>query len=629
MSVTPQPKKYHISFDPIGKSTDILPGATLMEAAWMAGISLASVCGGKGKCGQCRVVITKGDVSPPKPEEEKIFTKEELAKGHRLACCTLPQSDLKVHIPEKSLVMGVRLQVEGTTGTLTVDPSVRSYDLKTDPATLEDPRADLNRVLDGLTGSKGPENTSVDAQVVRQLSPLLRKQGWEVSAYVRSNEIIGFVPRAARPLGMAVDLGTTKIAAYLLDLNTGEELASSGSVNPQTAQGEDVMTRLYYTIQNAGSGESPPSELSVMICRKLDEMLAGLTERAGASINQVADICIVGNTAMTHLLLDLPVRQLASSPYVAASNSSMDIKARDLGLSSSPGAYVHVLPGIGGFVGADHVSMILASDIDHAEGITIGLDIGTNTEIVISSNKGRDLVSVACPSGPAFEGAHVTDGMRAAKGAIESIKLTESGADYKTIGDAPAIGLCGSGILDAIAELYLWDLIDERGRFRKTNRRVNKGPRGFQFKVASGNDNPSGNDVVITQKDIDEIQLAKGAIRGGIEVLLEVTGTPPEKVEDVIIAGAFGSFINLVNTINIGMLPYFPNARYTQVGNAAGIGAKMALLSRAERERARNIAARTRYVELTTHPGFNRQFALGMMFPKDRQEAGQIKRNKN
>ena len=597
----------------------------------MAGISIASVCGCKGLCGQCRVVINQGDVSPPKTEEEKILTEKELEGGYRLACCTYPQGDVKVHIPEKSLITGVRLQIEGHTGGVSLDPMVCSHDFQVDPATLEDPRADLNRVMDAFADIRGTENPfTADTMVIRQLSPLLRKQDWKATAYERSGEILGFVPQGAHPLGFAVDLGTTKIAAYLLDLTTGEELSSSGAVNPQTAHGEDVMSRLYYTIQNPGTKDSLPSELSRMVRKKLDELLVELTERAGVSLSQVADICVVGNTAMTHLLLDLPIRQLASSPYVAATNSPVDMRARDLGLSVSPGAFAHILPGIGGFVGADHVAMILATNIDRAKGVMLGLDIGTNTEIAISRRNGSDLISVACPSGPAFEGAHVADGMRAAKGAIESIKLTESGADYRTIGDAPAIGLCGSGIIDAVAELYLWDLIDERGRFRKTNPRVKRGPRGSEFKLVEGQKDNASNDVIITQKDVDEIQLAKGAIKAGIEVLLDVTGTPFEKVENVIIAGAFGSFINVINTIHIGMLPYFPNAKYTQVGNAAGIGAKMALLSKRERRRARNIATRTRYLELTTYPGFNRQFALGMMFPKDNQgiDSSKIKKEK-
>lgn len=318
---------------------------------------------------------------------------------------------------------------------------------------------------------------------------------------------------------------------------------------------------------------------------------------------------------MTHLLLDLPVEQLANSPYVAASNNAIDVKARDIDLSACPGAYVHILPGIGGFVGADHVSMILASGIDFKKKVTLGVDIGTNTEIVLSNPADGSLVSLSCPSGPAFEGAHVTDGMRAANGAIESVKLTEDGVEYKTIGNEPAIGLCGSGIIDVVAELYRWNIINDRGRFNRDNSRVVKGKNGLEFILTEN----SNNSITVSQKDIAEIQLAKGAIKAGIESLMEVCRITNEMVEEVIIAGAFGSYIDLINTVDIGLLPSFPNARYMQVGNSAGVGAKMALVSQMLRQRARNIAAETRYLELTTHASFNRRFAQSMRFPPEKQ----------
>ncbi|MBN1627581.1 MAG: DUF4445 domain-containing protein, partial [Deltaproteobacteria bacterium] len=279
-----------------------------------------------------------------------------------------------------------------------------------------------------------------------------------------------------------------------------------------------------------------------------------------------------------------------------------------------PGAYVHVLPGIGGFVGADHVAMILGTDIDRSERTTLGLDIGTNTEIVIRRPGNDIMLSTSCASGPAFEGAHVTDGVRAAEGAIESVRLTEKGPECRVIGDGPAIGLCGSGIIDAVAELHKWGIINERGRFKRTDGRVRSGAQGFEFRIFEGKRGKGR--VVITQKDIDQIQLAKGAIRAGIAALMEKTGTSPEEVEEVILSGAFGSYINIANAVYIGLLPLFPNAKYKQAGNAAGQGVKMALLSKNERTRAQQIASRTGYLELTTYKGFKRMFAEGMMFEK-------------
>jgi uncharacterized 2Fe-2S/4Fe-4S cluster protein (DUF4445 family) len=332
---------------------------------------------------------------------------------------------------------------------------------------------------------------------------------------------------------------------------------------------------------------------------------------------QVADICIVGNTAMIHLLLQLPTNQLVAAPYVAASSTAMDVKARDLGLDTAPGANVHILPCIGGFVGADHVAMVLASDMDRADHVTIGIDIGTNTEIALTKPGMDFLSSVSCASGPAFEGAHISDGMRAASGAIEAVRLLDDGPQLKTIDHEQPIGLCGSGIVDVIAELRRWHLINERGRFVKDNNRIRTGRSGPELLLAPADQSGSGRDIAISQEDVNEIQLAKGAIRAGLDVLLEATHTALEDVKEVIIAGAFGSFLNIESMLDTGLLPYYPNAVYKQVGNAAAVGAKWALISRTERERASQIAEATHYIELTTYSNFSRLFALGMLFPGD------------
>lgn len=614
-------KKYKVLFNPIGKSVDVLSGTSILEAARIAGINLTAVCGGKGICGQCRVIISDGEVSSPKPNEEDLLSRDDISNGYRLACSTFPKSDIKVHVPEKSLLTDIRLQIDGERVDVQVNPIIQSFDIALDKPSLENPVADLNAVMGVLKDSCNTEKLSADIMAIKQLSPLLRESNWEISVFIRHDEIIGFCRKGALPVGLALDMGTTKIAAYLIDLTTGEELASSGAINPQTIYGDDVMSRLDTAIHGDNLTESGITQLAKVIRDLLNEMIGDLTAEAGLKRYHVADICIVGNTAMTHLFLDLPVKQLASSPYIAASNTAIDVKARDLDLSACPGAYVHILPGIGGFVGADHVSMVLASDIDLKDRITLGVDIGTNTEIVLSNPADNSLVSLSCPSGPAFEGAHVTDGMRAANGAIESVKLTEEGVEYKTIGNDPAIGLCGSGIIDVIAELHRWNIINDRGRFDRDNKRVSQGKYGSEFSLTNNNEN----NIVVSQKDIAEIQLAKGAINAGIEALMEVCNIKEDMIEEVIIAGAFGTYIDLVNTIDIGLLPSFPNARYMQVGNSAGVGAKMALVSQSMRQRAQSIAAKTRYLELTTHPSFSRRFAQGMRFPLEKQVIGNNK----
>jgi uncharacterized 2Fe-2S/4Fe-4S cluster protein (DUF4445 family) len=607
---------YQVDFEPVGKRVAVAPGATLLQAAQQAGLALSSACGGVGNCGQCRLEVLAGSVSPATVEEGYVLTELELQHGQRLACSTRIQGDVKVHVPRSSLIATQRLQLEGDLGDLTLDPMIRAHHLETPPPTLDDPRSDLERVVAAVPPLPG-QTISAEPAVVRQMTSVARACNWDLTVFVRDAEIVGVVSPGLSPVGLAVDLGTTKIAASLVDLANGDELAVAGALNPQIGYGEDVISRLTHVLHSP-KGDGGHS-LAAMVRKTLDDLLGELTRRAGVSRSQVADVCIVGNTAMTHLLLELPVHQLAVAPYVAATNAAVDIKARDLGLTTAPGAYVHLLPGIGGFVGADHVAMILASHLDQTEQVALGMDIGTNTEIVLARPDRDFLISASCASGPAFEGAHISDGMRAAAGAIEAVELTATGINLRTVADAPAIGLCGSGIIDGVAELRRWHLINERGRFDRAHERVRDGRHGAEFLLVPAGQSGSQRDVVITQKDINEIQLAKGAIRAGLEVLLDATATAPEEVKEVVIAGAFGSFLKVQSALNMGLLPHLPNARYRQVGNAALAGAKWALVSRQVRERAQQIVARTRYLELTTYPKFSRRFAMGMLFPEDHE----------
>jgi uncharacterized 2Fe-2S/4Fe-4S cluster protein (DUF4445 family) len=608
---TATPPTYQIDFEPIGKRVEVVWNTTLLEAAQQAGLTLSSTCGGVGNCGQCRLTVLEGQVSPPTSDEQYILTELELLQGERLACSTHIYGNVKTYVPKSSLITAQRLQLGGDSAELTLDPLISACTLEMSPPTLDDPRSDLERLVAALP-STPPQIIGAEPAVVRQITPTARACNWRLTAFLRGAEIIGVVPSDSPPVGMAVDLGTTKIAANLVDLTTGNELAVAGALNPQIGYGEDVISRLTHARRNPDGGHT----LAAMVWETLDNLLGELTEKAGINRTQVADICLVGNTAMIHLLIELPVRQLVVSPYVAATNAAIDIKARDLALTTAPGAYVHVLPGIGGFVGADHVAMILASHLDQADHVALGIDIGTNTEIALIRPDQGFLTSVSCASGPAFEGAHISNGMRAAAGAIEAVELTATGLNLRTVDNEPAIGLCGSGIIDSVAELRRWNLINERGRFDRHHQRVRKGRHGPEFLLVPAAQSGTEREVVITQNDINEIQLAKGAIRAGLEVLLDATGTTPEEVQEVIIAGAFGSFLKVQSALDMGLLPRLPHARYRQVGNAALVGAWRALLSGQVRKRAQQIVSQTNYLELTTYPKFNRRFALGMLFPK-------------
>jgi uncharacterized 2Fe-2S/4Fe-4S cluster protein (DUF4445 family) len=326
---------------------------------------------------------------------------------------------------------------------------------------------------------------------------------------------------------------------------------------------------------------------------------------------------VVGNTAMHHLFLGLPVRQLALAPYVPAVTSALDVKARDLGLQLAPGAYVHLLPNVAGYVGADHVAMLLATRIADLRGVVLAIDIGTNTEICLAN--GGVLTSTSCASGPAFEGAHIKHGMRAANGAIERLRLVGDKLKYQTIGGVPPVGLCGSGIVDVMAQLFLAGVIDRQGRMQEHPRvRVVDGVREFVLvdeptRLSGSASEARGTAIVFTQQDVRQLQLAKGAMRTGIEMLLATSGRKAEEIDSVIIAGAFGSYIDVSSAITIGLFPRLPLERFRQVGNAAGMGAKLALVSRTKREAGRALASRIGYLELAAHPLFSTTFAQAML----------------
>ncbi|MBP7687832.1 MAG: DUF4445 domain-containing protein [Thermoflexales bacterium] len=604
---------FEVDFEPIGKRVQVAADANLLDAARQAGIGLASVCGGEGTCGRCRVTIMSGDVSAPVDADRRYLSQLEISSGQRLACRCHVHSNVKVHVPKASLVTDQRLQVNGVARQMQIEAAVHAYEVEVPEPTLYDLRSDLDRIIDALETMHGQRKWFAEPAVVRTLSTLARRANWHLTVYARNNEIVGFEAAGRKPIGFAADLGTTKVAGYLVDLETGEELAATGVMNPQIGYGEDVISRMVHATRNADGS----SELARVVREAFNTMIGTLAEDCGVSRAQIVEACIVGNTAMTHLFLDLPVQQLSVSPFVAATSTALDVKARDLQIDLAVGAYVHVLPCIGGFVGADHVAMILGSDLDRKPYVAIGVDIGTNTEIALLKPNEKTLTSASCASGPAFEGAHIRDGMRASTGAIEGVKITADGrVQIKTIGDAPPVGVCGSGIVDAIAEMFRSGVISHRGRLNREAIGVRKNEQGWEFVLAAADISGTGRDIVITQSDVNEIQLAKGAIASGLETLIVATNTALDDIEEVIVAGAFGSYLDLESALAIGLLPRLPKAKYVQVGNAAGVGAKMALLSLKERHRAQQIMKRTGYIELTTQAGFNSRFAKSMMFPK-------------
>jgi len=595
-----------VDFEPIGRRALCEPGLTILEIARRAGVQLAAVCGGVGTCGQCKVQIREGKVSTLSGTEIEVLSASEIENGYRLACQAVALSSLKIHVPARSLTATQRIQVESLAVEVAVDPLVAGYALDLAPPTKEDIRSDAGRVADALRQRYGIELSAIDFNTAQIMSNRLRENHWSGIAVLRQSELIDWAPRAQRQLGFASDLGTTKMAGYLLDLKTGQLLASRGVMNPQIAYGEDVMARISYAMENPEKAET----LARVVREAFDGMIGEMCAEVDTTPQAVTDAVIVGNTAMHHLFAGLPVRQLGLAPYVAAVSAAMDVKARDLGLHLAPGAYVHLLPNIAGFVGADHVAMLLATGIYKDNRVVAGLDIGTNTEVALWAN-GR-LLTCSTASGPAFEGAHIRDGMRAAEGAIERILLDDEQIVYQTIGDVAPIGICGSGILDAVAQLFKHGVVDRRGAIKPGHPRVRETANGREFVLVEKEDSSAGREIIVTRGDIGEIQLAKGAMRAGLNILLEKAGISESDIDAVVIAGAFGSYIDVASAVAIGMFPTLPLDRFVQVGNAAGMGARMALVSQEQREEAKRIAAEAEYVELTNTPEFTEAFALAM-----------------
>ena len=590
-----------VDMEPVGRRAEIPTGSSLLDAAQAAGIGLVSLCGGEGWCESCIVRLADGELSPLTAAERDMLSEEQIAAGYRLACQAIPQRDVKIDIPPESLTTPQRLQIEGLSAQVVLNPPLKSIDLVLNPPSFEDMRPDRERLEDALA-DVGHTDTLLRHAVLVDLSDSLRKFGWSVQVVLRNDHVVGILAPDSPIFGLAVDIGTTKLAAYLMNLSSGETSAQAGAMNPQIAYGEDILSRIGYSSEH----EDGRFVLQARLMAMLNDMVGEMCAETGIARDQVVDAVAVGNTAMHHIFAGLPVRQLAMTPYVPSTSRALEFSARDVGLGIASGAYVYLLPNIAGYVGADHVSVILATDIWNTDRISVAVDIGTNTEITLAA-KGR-LLSCSCASGPAFEGAHIRDGMRAADGAIERVQINDEEIRTYTIGGKLPVGICGSGILDAIAEMRACGILDDKGALQENHPRVRQTDQLPEFVLVAADATGHGSDITLNRKDVNEIQLAKGAIRTGLELLLKEAGVTAEEVEDFIIAGAFGTYISIPSAIRVGMFPDLPLDRFRQVGNAAGMGAKQALISLDRRRVAEDIVQEIEYIELTTHPAFQRQF---------------------
>lgn len=609
-----------IEFQPIGRRVNVEPGVTILKAAQNAGVGLSAICGGAGTCGACRVkVSSEAAVTPPNQTEIDRLGPETLALGFRLACQAELRDSVRVEIPPESLSSPQRIQLEGEELDFDLALPIQAATLELSAPDQADLDPDWERLAKGMARAGIPDLPSADIHLLQELPGVLRNNDWRVKVLYRGREAVAVRPLDAPVLGLAIDIGTTKLAGYLLDLTTGRTLARQGAMNRQINFGEDVMSRLTYAMQEQNGMESLRSavvttinDLAGELCRQAANHPEGGCSETGCRPGHIVETVLVGNTAMHHLFLGLPVNQLGLSPYVPVISSAMDVAPDCLGLNVYPGGRVHLPPNIAGFVGSDHVAMLLASGNHRTRKTVVSVDIGTNTEITLTV--GGKMISCSAASGPAFEGAHIQDGMRAAPGAIERVIIQNGRVSCQAIDHAPPSGICGSGILDAIAQLKSAGVVNWIGRLDTENPLVGKSDNGPRVVLAEADITAHGREVVVTQKDIGEIQLAKAAIRAGIEILLKHAGINSDQIDEITIAGAFGSYIDVRSALEIGMFPrVFPD-RIRQIGNAAGAGARMTLLSTEIRRESAVIAEQIEYLELTGWPDFQNEFTEALGF---------------
>lgn len=602
---------FTIEIQPAGRRITIEPGVNLLKAVQRAGVEMVAACSGAGFCGTCRIRLIEGTLMPPSEHEADLLGKAWVEEGYRLACCALPLSDIQIEIPLTSMAVGQRMQLEGTEQIINPEPNAIGLDLVLSPPELTDLRSDLERVNQALV-AMGWQRIRGNLDSLGHLSDCLRENHWSVRLAVQkeahTTRLISAFPPATPLLGLAADLGTTKLAFYLVDLVSGATLASIGIMNPQITYGEDVVSRIAF----ANESEENRLLLQTRLVNTINEAIHVLCEQCDVDPTQIVDAVLVGNTAIHHLFCGLPVRQLGASPYVPSISDPVDFFASEVGLNLPAGVKVHMPAIIAGFVGADHTAALLSSSMRKNGAPRVLVDIGTNTEISLSL--GKKLYTCSTASGPAFEGAHIRDGMRAAPGAIERVVINGEGIVLKTVDGQPPVGICGTGILSAIAELLGSGILNRLGNLEKSHPRVRTYNGQSAFVLASGSETGHGQDILITRRDINEIQLAKGAIRTGIDVLLEVAGIEANAVGEWIIAGAFGTYLDISSAVRIKMFPDVPLDRYYQVGNAAGVGAKQMLISNAKRQEATRLIQDVDYIELTVYPGFKDKFIQGLYY---------------
>ena len=607
------PSRITLSFTPSAKSVRVPSGVSIFDAASWNGIAIDSTCGGHGTCKKCKVRVVDGHVAVQKLDW-RALTQEQIEDGWRLACLATCTRDLRIDVPPlttrpKAATVGVGRQV-------ILRPAIQKRYVELEEPTLADQRTDIERLRDAVDDFE----LTVEPAVLATLGRTLRAAHWKATAVVVDDALIGVEPgdTTATAYGIAFDLGTTTVVATLLDVSTGTPAAVRSMLNKQQPFGADVISRISATMLDP---EGLP-RLQELAQATLAELCDEVLEEAGVDRAQVYEVALAGNATMVQLLLGIDPEPLGVAPFILAARDYPGLRATDLGLALHPFARAVVLPALGAYVGGDIVAGALASGMDRDKRLRVFIDVGTNCEIVIGD--GERLMATAAPAGPAFEAASIRNGMRAAPGAIETVRIEDEGMRVEVIGGVPAVGLCGSGLVDAVAELVRVGLIDASGRFLAAEDvdrlRPDLAPRLVEangerhFHLATA-DETGGDPVVLTQRDVRELQFAKAAISTGWRLLLEEFGAEESEVQQVLLAGSFGTYLSPSSAVRIGLVPKLPVLRIVSAGNVAGEGAKMVLLSLPERHGAAALVGEIHYVELSDRTDFNDRFIDELSFP--------------
>jgi uncharacterized 2Fe-2S/4Fe-4S cluster protein (DUF4445 family) len=615
-------------------TVEVRTGTLLTEAVSLAGIELMQPCGGQGRCGRCVVQVLEGNV---RQRSTLRLSQGDIEHGYALACQSVVEGDLYILVPPQEKIER-RLTTDRTVSQVTVPPrydfrvsqTIQRINLTLNPPSMDDQTDDWSRLQTSLRKVGGYKKVDVSLPLLRKIGNVLREGDWQVTAILNvqsdpvhphDHEVLvdlkpGHASEDEPVWGAAIDIGTTTVTLWLVNLVTGEVVQQVSEYNQQISRGEDVVSRIVFASKDNGS-----EEMRRLVLETINELAEKACRRAGADQREIVKATIAGNSTMIHLLLDIPAASIRLSPFVTGVNDLPPMTATQVGLEIHPEALVDCLPGVASYVGADITAGVYSSGMDDSPLVTLFLDIGTNGESVLGSSEW--LVTCACSAGPAFEGAGVAHGMRATRGAIEEVWIAGPESEhpyepsYRVIGNVKARGVCGSGLISLLAELFLAGVIDKGGRINESleTPRVRRGEHEMEYVIAWGAETEHGRDIVITHVDIDNLLRTKAAIYAGFTVMADSVGVPLEAVERILIGGSFGKYINVEKAIQIGLLPDMPWDRFHFLGNTSVRGAYYVLLDKGSRERVQDIAARMTYIELSADNSFYDAFVSALFLP--------------